>query len=424
MIKPAYALLIALLLGALAPQINAQSTEEAQKRLDEIKASLTRSETRRASFERSARDAEEEVEELGLQLVKLGRRQRSLEEELGRLARRLEDLEGLKADLIADLAKDRESLVQLIAALERLGRRPAALSLFQPKSALETAQSVGVIASMVPMINSRSDAIRTDIESLVRVEDGLTLERANLAKTEETLIAGKTRLRRLIAARREEQSDAIAAAKAESARLLALKGEAKDLEALLDDVFSRRPLQKPDRPRRQDANRQQGQSGTGQSGSKRQVGSGAANPPPILTARAFRQRKGQLIVPVSGKKTMRFGAKDGVLKAQGERLSAVAGAEVLAPFDGRVVFSAPFRDYGELLIIEHADGYHSLLAGMGQRYADIGQAVLSGEPVGAMGSVDGTLTVGVLSTADANELYLELREKGQSVDPAPWYQKP
>ena len=55
---------------------------------------------------------------------------------------------------------------------------------------------------------------------------------------------------------------------------------------------------------------------------------------------------------------------------------------IVAPCDGTVAFAGPFRGYGQLLIIEHSEGYHTLLAGMGRIDAVVGARVLAGEPVG------------------------------------------
>mgnify|MGYP002019279149 FL=1 len=85
-------------------------------------------------------------------------------------------------------------------------------------------------------------------------------------------------------------------------------------------------------------------------------------------------------------------------------------AHVVAPRRGTVVFAGPFRGYGRLLIIEHDEGHHVLLAGLGRIDAVVGDEVLAGEPVGAMtGSLKGT-----------PNLYLELRRSGRPINPLPW----
>ena len=123
---------------------------------------------------------------------------------------------------------------------------------------------------------------------------------------------------------------------------------------------------------------------------------------------------GSLVMPVAGPIIGHFDQ----LAASGSRekgilIQAQPGATVLAPFDGQVVYRGPFRSYGEILIIQHSGGYHSVLAGLGRSDAAVGQWVLAGEPVGMMGSPQ-----------DGNtRLYVELRRDGHPIDPAPWLGK-
>jgi septal ring factor EnvC (AmiA/AmiB activator) len=91
-------------------------------------------------------------------------------------------------------------------------------------------------------------------------------------------------------------------------------------------------------------------------------------------------------------------------------ITARAGAQVVAPYDGRVAFAGLFRGYGQILIIEHGGRYHTLLAGLERIDAGAGQWILAGEPIGVMGS----------SQEQFPELYLELRHAGQPVNPLPW----
>ena len=136
--------------------------------------------------------------------------------------------------------------------------------------------------------------------------------------------------------------------------------------------------------------------------------------PAPKSIRAFPGVPGSLVRPVAGPLIAHFGEVDATgSRAKGILIQTRAGATVLAPFDGQVIFRGPFRGYGEILIIEHGGGYHSVLAGLGRSDAAVGQWVLAGEPVGAMGSPqDGKA-----------QLYVELRRDGQPIDPAPWLGK-
>lgn len=139
-----------------------------------------------------------------------------------------------------------------------------------------------------------------------------------------------------------------------------------------------------------------------------------AGPPPRQAsptwARPFSQAQGEMPFPARGKVLVKFGqATDLGAPSRGITIATRANAQVVAPYDGQVVFSGPFRGYGLLLIIEHGEGYHTLLAGMARIDGIVGQHLLSGEPVGVMGQSESKPL-----------LYVELRRNGQPVNPLPW----
>ena len=84
------------------------------------------------------------------------------------------------------------------------------------------------------------------------------------------------------------------------------------------------------------------------------------------------------------------------------RTQARLRAQVVAPFDGKVVFAGPFKGYGQILIIQHGDAYHTLLAGMRRVDATLGQLLLAGEPIGVMGSQEAVTRNGFLRSHNAN----------------------
>jgi septal ring factor EnvC (AmiA/AmiB activator) len=137
--------------------------------------------------------------------------------------------------------------------------------------------------------------------------------------------------------------------------------------------------------------------------------------------------KGMLPVPVNGVKSRDFGAPDGNGGAErGISIATRPGAQVTAPCDGWVVYAAPYRSYGKLLILNAGGGYHVVLAGMERISVDIGQFVLTGEPVAAMGSGPQVASAMVTGASGASQpvLYIEFRKDGSPVDPNPWWAPP
>jgi septal ring factor EnvC (AmiA/AmiB activator) len=97
-----------------------------------------------------------------------------------------------------------------------------------------------------------------------------------------------------------------------------------------------------------------------------------------------------------------------------------AGADITAPCDGWVVYAGPFRSYGQLLILNAGGGYHVLLAGMDRISVDLGQFVLTGEPVATMGG-GSQVSSAIATGAKQPVLYVEFRKDGTPIDPSPWW---
>jgi septal ring factor EnvC (AmiA/AmiB activator) len=94
----------------------------------------------------------------------------------------------------------------------------------------------------------------------------------------------------------------------------------------------------------------------------------------------------------------------------GVALATRAGAQVVSPGDARVAFAADFRSYGRMLILDVGADELVIMSGLDALYPEAGQWVLAGEPVGRMAD----------STRPSPELYLEVRRRGEPVDPAAW----
>ncbi len=131
------------------------------------------------------------------------------------------------------------------------------------------------------------------------------------------------------------------------------------------------------------------------------------------------QGRGHAAAPVAGRLTARYGQGEGVM-SRGWVYDASAAAEVFAPYDGRIAYAGPFRGYGNVALIDHGGGYHTLLTGLGEVAVAVGDWVLQGEPLGALPAAD----AGRASEAGRPKLYVELRKDGEPVDPAPWFARP
>lgn len=127
--------------------------------------------------------------------------------------------------------------------------------------------------------------------------------------------------------------------------------------------------------------------------------------------REFSGSKGSARAPVTGEVIHRFGDKQNANATyHGIVFKARPGATVVAPYDGEIVFTGPFRDYGNMVLIKHKNGYISLIAGLGKVNATLNQAAIRGEPIGTM------------PESGSTEAYVELRDAdAKPIDPADWF---
>ena len=127
----------------------------------------------------------------------------------------------------------------------------------------------------------------------------------------------------------------------------------------------------------------------------------------------FRQLKGKLRLPVIGELMNRFGGQrqDSGLSWKGLFISAKAGREVKAIAGGRVVYADWLRGFGNLLILDHGDGYMSLYGNNESLLKQVGDEARAGDTIAAAGNSGGNPDSG---------LYFELRFQGKPFDPIPW----
>lgn len=135
------------------------------------------------------------------------------------------------------------------------------------------------------------------------------------------------------------------------------------------------------------------------------------------TATGFRALKGKLPVPTPGAIEVGFGKVinplfNTVTVQKGVDIRAAGGSPVHAVAAGKVVFAGWMRGYGNLLIVDHGGGYHSLMAHLDTIVPAVGAEVQTGEEVG---------TVGDTGSLKGAYLYFEIRKGGLAVDPAPWF---
>jgi len=356
-----------------------------------------------------------EIEQIGADRRKLNQdlidtagRLRGVESKIVATQERLKPLDDNERSIRKSLDGRRAVIGEVLAALQRIGRRPPPALIASPEDALQSVRTAMVLGAVLPEMRHEVEALANDLSGLLAVRKKVDAERDQL-KTEVGALDGeRARMTALVDERQKQISDREKALDAERARAGNLARDAdnlKDLIAKLEQGLD---------PAARDA-REAARSDS------RPALSAFRDPGRLAPAVAFASLRGQVPIPVNGVKLKDFGAPDSSGGAEkGLSIATRAGAQVTAPADGWVVYAGPFRSYGQLLILNVGGGYHVLLAGMERISVDLGQFVLTGEPVAVMGN--GSHIAAVLATGSSQPvLYVEFRKDGVPVDPGPWW---
>ncbi|WP_193227704.1 murein hydrolase activator EnvC family protein [Aureimonas psammosilenae] len=375
--------------------------------------------------------------------------QKALALDVSQTEGRIEGLAGEEGELKASLRSRRGLLAEVLGALERIGRKPPPALLVKPDDALGSVRSAILLGAVVPGIRQETEKLVADLEQLAQVKRDIASEKARYVasltqKREEEerlarLFTEKERLEQGSRDRRESERRRAAdlASKATSLQDLVAALEADATVARAAEEAAIAAARRQAEPAAKEQAQPMPPDERGDAG-EREV---AALPPEgqtpsqsydiaslrrdmgrIEPVAAFSTLKKRLTPPVAGGVLTRFGESDGIGRpSAGMFFLAKAGDIVTAPADGQVLYSGPFRSYGELLILDAGDGYHVVLAGMSRSDVEVGQGVLAGEPVAVMGARRVASASGLEFEASEPSLYVEFRKDGKPVDPSPWW---
>lgn len=356
-----------------------------------------------------------DIEQIGVDRRKLNQdlidtaaRLRGVETKIAASQARLKPLDEKERGVQASLDGRRAVIGEVLAALQRIGRRPPPAILASPEDALQSVRTAMVLGAVLPEMRQEVDKLARDLTELLTLRKQIATERDRLTSEVAALETDNVRMNVLIVERQKQQAEREKALVAEGARASELAQQVDNLK----DLIGR--LEQALDPAIRDA-REAARSDS------RPALSAFRDPGRLTPAVAFASLRGHVPIPVNGVKLKAFGAPDGAGGLEkGVSIATRAGAQVTAPADGWVVYAGPFRSYGQLLILNVGGGYHALLAGMDRISVDLGQFVLAGEPVAVMGN--GSHIAAILATGSSQPvLYIEFRKDGVPVDPGPWW---
>ena len=406
--------------NATSDAIQASLDEKARRaeNLKRVEEALAASASAKAQLEAEIASIGGDRAKLNAALLDAARQSQATEDRMTRLEERLRSLTESEAAIRRSLEARRGVIAEILAALQRMGRRPPPAVLVQPEDVLVVIRTSMMLGAVVPELRGEAETLAADLGEMVRLRGVIARDRQAL----QTDLAGwakeRQRLNVLMTARRTRLAEVESGIATERARTAELALQARSLKELLErmesDVASaRRAAEEARNAETREARATQ----------ERFAAAGTRDPARLAPKIRFADARGDLPRPVSGNLVHSFNQPDGTgSPARGITFATRPKAVVSSPADGWVSFAGQFRSYGRLLIINAGDGYYLVLAGMDQISVEVGQFVLAGEPVAVMGE-GGPDPVPPGGGRNDPVLYVEFKKDGGSIDPEPWWAK-
>lgn len=367
------------LAGAQVPTL-----QEQQGRLQDATAASQAAQARSAELERQAASERDQAVQARQQQAAAAERIKAAEADIAAARARIAIVDRQLADQRTRVAERQGPIMRLIAALQSMSRRPAALGLVQPGSTEDMVHVRAVLGTVMPVVEARTADVRGELDRIRKLRADAEAAVAALRESRRRLEGERIALVRLEAEHRLRSKELDKSALVESDKALAMGEQARDIVdqmAVMGDAAETQgelqalpgPLPRPPQP--------------GDVPAPRRSGGGAP-----------------YMLPVQGVVVTGFGelSPTGV-RARGPTFATAAGAQAIAPASGKILYASAFRDYGGIVIIDHGNGWTTLITGLAEVNVRKGEDVTQGRAVGRAGTENPRVTV-------------ELRRRGRPMD--------
>ena len=355
---------------------------EQRARLKAANADAKAADARAVELERAADNERDEAQQAKVREAAVAARITSAEAEIAAASARVAITDRQLAAQRVRLAERQAPIQRLVAALQSLARRPAAVAVVQPGSTGDIVRVRAMLGTMLPIVQARTRAVRVEVDRARTLRRNADLAATSLRDGRARLQSERLALVRLEGEHRLKSKGLARSALFESDRAIALGERARGLVEAIEQTRTAAevradlaslpgPLPRPAR------------------------GAGGA---PRFAVPPYR-------LPAAGRVVEGLGELSATgVRSRGLVLATAPGAPVVAPAAGIVLFARRFRDYGTVVIIDHGKGWASAITGLDAVDVRVGDRV-------AQGGAIGRAVMG-----DEPRIGVELRRRGDPVD--------
>lgn len=351
--------------------------------------------------------AEEERKELEARNSKLHKELGSLQKDLVAITGKVQQQEKLLSELEANLQQlqqeerekadkllhRRKELASMVQTMLKLSRVPPEMVIAMPGDFENTMRTAKVLGLTTSTLSQQAAQISVELAEIQALQTQIKQNHRQISQQKTTLEKDESVLAAKLAERGTIQNQLLSRFEEQERQMKELSEASNTLKELMIQLEDHHeetkiagripvPISKPTATKQQKT----------------------------ASSDEFTETSGRISLPAEGKIFTFYGDQtSNEDESRGISIRTRKGAKVTSPHAGEVMYTGVFLEYGNMVILRHADGYHSLLAGMETISAKLGQHVIKDEPIGEMGRND-----------DQTALYMEIRKNNRPIDPMPW----
>ena len=392
-------------------ELNAtEEIEKARQKLENIHNSIEVDNKRKKSLSKKLLKKSKELNELRKKLRKVAGKAQEYEAKISTLDSDIEKLVFLSENKNRELNTGKSDLRTSLEALQRMSLRPATALIIRTGDINDLMRGGFLLRTLIPRIKLETERLGKQINQLNLLRNTMTDKKDKQRLIRKSLIIEQKKLSVLVATNKKILEKSNKKRKHIEKRIAILTSSAKSLNELiirLNEIEELLPNHSTSRMY-QSVNRE--------------------NQLLDLNKTKISSAQGRLIRPVEGLIIQQFGIETSSgRKTRGLIWEIRKEAVIISPWEGKIVYSGNFRNFGRVLIINHGEGYHSLISGLKRSFVEIDQWELTGEPLGLAGVMvsEDSLEINQESESQLNKqlrttLYVELLRHGQPINPLSW----
>jgi murein hydrolase activator len=286
-----------------------------------------------------------------------------------------------EAEIRAAFDARRDRIGQVLGAMTAFEQVSGPMMLVHPGGPADTVRSAMVLSAVAPALQAEADVLAHDLREIGQIQ---TLQTEASGVLQDGLVAAQA-ARTALSQAMQDRTDLPKRFLEDPAELKALVADAATLDAFA----------------------------AGLAAMETDIGAPMDD---------FAGAKGTLPLPVLGRLLYRAGQADAAgIARPGIIVATAPEALVTTPWPATVRYRGPLLDYGNVMILEPAEGYLLVLAGLGTVYGETGDVLTAGAPVGLMPDRDAAGSTDTGGAGRTETLYIELRQGDDPVDPGEWF---